>query len=141
MANARHAVRDCHAGQRCAKRESTLTNARHAIRNPDSRHIDFAPRRAMYSIIHIIIAHLPCSADRQHVLAVQRPGQVAAVALSAAGAAGHNVRRQRRGRQERRDHQHREHETQKSFSHVFPPCSFFSCHFVSSPTMQEKRCA
>ena len=57
--------------------------------------------------------HITAAADRQHALAVQRPGQVAAVALRAAGTAVHNVCRQRRGRQERRDHQHREYETQK----------------------------
>ena len=83
--------------------------------------------------------HITAAADRQHALAVQRPGQVAA--LCAAGTAGHDVCRQRRGRQERRDHQHREHKAQKSFSHMFPPCSFFSCHFVSSTATQEKRCA
>ena len=43
------------------------------------------------------------------------------------------IRRQRRGRQERRDHQHREHKAQKSFSHVFPPCSFFLLSFVNTP--------
>ena len=95
------------------------------------------PRRTRITIV----IHIPAAADRQHTLAVQRPGQVAAVALSAAGAAGHNVRRQRRGRQDRHDHQHREYETQKSFFHVFPPYSFFSCHFVSSPATQKKRCA
>ena len=41
--------------------------------------------------------------------------------------------RQRRGWQERRDHQHREHKAQKSFSHVFPPCSFFLLSLVYSP--------
>ena len=35
--------------------------------------------------------HITAAADRQHALAVQRPGQVAAVALSAAGAAGHDA--------------------------------------------------
>ena len=35
--------------------------------------------------------HITAAADRQHTLAVQRPGQVAAVALSAAGAAGHDA--------------------------------------------------
>ena len=43
------------------------------------------------------------------------------------------IRRQRRGWQERRDHQHREHEAQKSFSHVFPPCSFFLLSLVYCP--------
>ena len=95
------------------------------------------PRR----IRRTIAMHITAAADRQHAVTVQRPGQVAAVALSAAGAAGHNVRRQRRGRQDRHDHQHREYETQKSFFHVFPPYSFFSCHFVSSPATQKKRCA
>ena len=61
--------------------------------------------------------HTTAAADRQHALAVQRPGQVAAVALRAAGSAFHNVRRQRRGRQERCDHQHREHKTEYTFFH------------------------
>ena len=43
------------------------------------------------------------------------------------------IRRQRRGRQERHDHQHREYEAQKSFSHVFPPCSFFLLSLVYCP--------
>ena len=62
--------------------------------------------------------HTTAAADRQHALAVQRPGQVAAVALCTAGTAVHDACRQRRGRQERRDHQHREHKAQKSFSHT-----------------------
>ena len=33
LANARHAVRDCRTGQRCAPRESILANARHAVRD------------------------------------------------------------------------------------------------------------
>ena len=43
------------------------------------------------------------------------------------------IRRQRRGWQDRHDHQHREHKAQKSFSHVFPPCSFFLLSLVYSP--------
>ena len=39
----------------------------------------------------IIAMHITAAADRQHALAVQRPDQVAAVALSAAGAAGHDA--------------------------------------------------
>ena len=73
--------------------------------------------------------HITAAADRQHALAVQRPGQVASVALCTAGTTVHDVCRQRRGRQERHDHQHREYETQKSFFHVFPPCQFFILSF------------
>ena len=39
----------------------------------------------------IIAMHITAAADRQHALAVQRPGQVAAVALCTAGAAGHDA--------------------------------------------------
>ena len=37
LANARHAVRDCRTGQRCAPRESILANARHAVRDRYAR--------------------------------------------------------------------------------------------------------
>ena len=51
------------------------------------------------------------------------------------------IRRQRRGWQERRDHQHREHKAQKSFSHVFPPCSFFSPVSCLQPGAVKATCA
>ena len=146
--NARHAVRNRHAGQRCAARESPSTNARHAVRDRHARQrcaiIESKVTNARHSVCHknrpylvpifmprrfirrdiIIVMHITAAADRQHALAVQRPGQVAAIALRTAGTAVHNVRRQRRGRQERCDHQHREHEAQKSFSHMFSSLLF-----------------
>ena len=165
MANARHAVRDRHAGQRWAVRESIPANARHAvwdynacqvitmtksiITNTCHAVINYcasnflvAPRR--FIRIEGIVFHSAGTADRQHALAVQRPGQVAAVPLSAAGAAGHNVRRQRSGRQERRDHQHREHKAQKSFFHMFSSLLFtIFAHFAArvafgAPPIQQK---
>ena len=108
--------------------KSAHTYACHAVINYGASNFLVAPRR--FIRIEYIVFHSAGSADGQQPLAVQRPGQVAAVALRAAG---HNVRRQRRGRQERRDHQHREYEAQKSFSHVFPPCSFFLLSFVNTP--------
>ena len=45
------------------------------------------PRRTRRTIV----THIPAAADRQHAVTVQRPGQVAAVALSTAGAAGHDA--------------------------------------------------
>ena len=84
-----------------------------------------------------IAFHSASTTDGQQTLAVQRPGQVAAVPLRAAGTAGNNVRRQRSGRQERHDHQHREHEAQKSFSHTVSSIHFshdfayFAAHAAS----------
>ena len=98
------------------------------------------PRRTKKTIA----IHIPVAADRQHALAVQRPGQIAAVALCTAGTTVHNVRRQRRGRQERRDHQYREHEAQKSFFHMFSSLLFaIFAHFAArvafgAPPIQQK---
>ena len=93
-------------------------DAGHAILNDNMFHHQVSPGGIKPDNPGVPVAiHCAGAADGQRTLTVQRPGQVAAVALCAAGAAVHDVCRQRRGRQERRDHQHREHKTEYTFFH------------------------
>ena len=64
-----------------------ITNAGYAVINYGFFDCTMLPQRR----IVIIVFHSAGAADRQQTLAVQRPGQVAAVTLRAAGAACNNI--------------------------------------------------
>ena len=110
LADAGHAVRNCHARQAIAPRKRRSADTRHAVWNRHARQAVIIVERTIadaghassncnrFDLISEIIPrhitlicpfiHLSCAANRQRTILIQRPGQVIAT-----GATGYDIRR------------------------------------------------